>query len=154
MSETKEDLPCRDVYISGPLFTPAERYYLEHIDRLCVEIGLSTYLPHRHAGFGPATAEHCERYFKSDLLMLKRSHGVVAVINGAVDSGTAWEIGFSFSLGKHLLGIREDIRNFELNPMIACTLKIASSFHELRELLLTWRNSHERNGLDSDTTCS
>lgn len=130
----------RDVYISGPLFTPAERSYLEQIDSLCQKIGLSTYLPHRDAGFGPASEKQAKHYFDQDLWMLQNSHCVVAVINGAdIDSGTAWEIGFSYSSGKHLIGIREDIRDVEINPMLICTLILTRSLEELHSELVTWK---------------
>ena len=36
---------------------------------------------------------------------------MVAILDGAqVDDGTAWEIGFFFSQGKKILGIRTDFR--------------------------------------------
>jgi len=130
----------RDVYISGPLFTPAERSYLEQIDNLCQKIGLFTYLPHRDVGFDPAREKQAKHYFDQDLWMLQNSHCVVAVINGAdIDSGTAWEIGFSYSSGKHLIGIREDIRDVEINPMLICTLILTRSLEELHSELVTWK---------------
>ncbi len=137
---TNTDKACRDVYISGSLFTPADRVYLEQIDSLCNAIGLSTYLPHRDAGFGPSREKKAEHYFDRDLWMLKNSRCVVAVLNGAdIDSGTAWEVGFSYSSGKYLLGIREDIRDNELNPMLFCTLQITHSIDQLRKELTDWK---------------
>ena len=135
----------RDVYISGALFTPAERAYLERIDDLCRGIGLSTYLPHRDAGFGPAKDDRAQYYFGQDVHMLQNSACVVAVIDGAdIDSGTAWEIGFSYASSKHIVGIREDVRDGELNPMLACTVSIARSFDELRRMLVNWKADQER----------
>ena len=130
----------RDVYISGPLFTPSEREYLEQIDSLCQKIGLSTYLPHRDVGFGPAREEQAKHYFDQDLWMLQNSHCVVAVINGAdIDSGTAWEVGYGFSSDKYIIGIREDIRDSEINPMLICSVKITHSFGHLRDELIKWK---------------
>ncbi|MHA1951354.1 MAG: nucleoside 2-deoxyribosyltransferase [Candidatus Thorarchaeota archaeon] len=137
---TNTERSWRDVYISGPLFTPAERTYLEQIDNLCNEMGLSTYLPHRDAGFGAAVDEQAEEYFCSDLAMLKKSRCVIAVINGSdIDSGTAWEIGFSYSAKKYLIGLREDVRDGEINPMIACSLRLTHSLEELHAALLKWK---------------
>ena len=137
---TNTDRSCRDVYISGPLFTPAERTYLEQIDHLCKEMGLSTYLPHRDVGFGPARKEKAKHYFAIDLSMLQKSRCIIAVVNGAdIDSGTAWEIGFSYSSGKYLIGIREDIRDIEINPMLVCTLILTRSFEDLHSELVKWK---------------
>lgn len=134
----------RDVYISGPLFTPAERGYLEQIDNLCQTIGLSNYLPHRDAGFGPAREKQAEHYFNQDMLMLRNVRCVVAVVNGAdIDSGTAWEIGFAYSSGKYLIGIREDVRDTEINPMLACSLNMTHSIEELKNFLLGWKENQK-----------
>jgi len=103
-------------------------------------MGLSTYLPHRDVGFGPVSEKQAKHYFDQDLWMLQNSHCVVAVINGAdIDSGTAWEIGFSYSSGKYLIGIREDIRDVEINPMLVCTLILTHSFEDLHSELVTWK---------------
>lgn len=132
-------MDTRDVYISGPLFSPAERDYLEAIEQLCTELGLTTYLPHRDAGFGPATGDAAREFFEQDLAMLKHSSGVVAVLNGPdVDSGTAWEVGFAFAGQKRLIGIREDIRLTEVNPMLTRSIRIVDSLSKLRTELMMW----------------
>ncbi len=136
-SEKADD--CRDVYIAGPLFTPDERAYLERIDGMCREFGLTTHLPHRDSGFAMAQEEVAHRIFESDLKMLEHSQRVVAVLNGPdVDSGTAWELGFAYARDKELLGIREDNRGRQVNLMISCSLRMVSSLAELRETLRTW----------------
>jgi len=135
----------RDIYISGPLFTPAERKYLEEIAKLCQTIGLSTHLPHRDAGFGPARGSQAEHYFKADIQMLQNSRCVVAVLNGPdIDSGTAWEIGFSYSNGKQIFGIQEDIRDIEINPMLVCSLNMTHSIEELKNFLLGWKENQKQ----------
>ena len=133
-----KELSFRDVYISGPLFTLGERAYLEQIADVCSAIGLSTYLPHRDVGFGPAIGEKAKQYFCEDLAMLQKSRYVVAVIDGSdTDSGTAWEVGFSYASRKRIIGIREDIRHSEINPMVACSLRLVHSLDELQMALKT-----------------
>jgi nucleoside 2-deoxyribosyltransferase len=135
-----KDQSIRDIYISGPLFTPIERTYLEQIDNICADIGLTTYLPHRDVGFGPARGKQAEHYFQQDVLILRKSQCIVAVLNGAdIDSGTAWEVGYSFSTNKYIIGIREDIRDIEINPMLICSAKITHSFDDLRQELIIWK---------------
>jgi len=137
----------RDIYLSGPLFTPAERAYLEKIDEICQSLGLSTYLPHRDAGFGPAVGDTSKEFFTKDIEMLNHSKYVVAVLNGPdVDSGTSWEIGYAYSCKKPLLGIREDIRIGDLNLMIDCSMKVVSSLSELERQLKELTSSCSRSG--------
>ena len=130
----------RDVYISGPLFTPPERAYLESVDAVCVALGLTTYLPHRDAGLALAKGSVARTFFDRDLAMMKQSRGVVAVLNGAeIDSGTAWEVGYACASRKMVLGIREDLRIAEVNLMLSCSMRIVTSLDELRAALGRWK---------------
>ena len=132
-----KDRDFRDVYISGPLFTPIERTYLEQIDNICADLGLTTYLPHRDVGFGPAKGNQSDFYFQQDVSILRKSECIVAVLNGSdIDSGTAWEVGYGFSSDKYIIGIREDVRDCEINPMLICSVKITHSFDQLRGELI------------------
>lgn len=141
----------RDIYLSGPLFTPAERAYLEEIDKICQFLGLSTYLPHRDAGFGPAVGASAKQFFVKDLEMLIHSKHVVAVLNGPdVDSGTVWEIGYAYARKKPILGIREDIRIGELNIMVDYSMKIVKSFSELESQLKELTGSYSSSGKLND----
>ena len=72
---------------------------------------------------------------------------MVAILDGAqVDDGTAWEIGFFFSQGKKILGIRTDFRRAgeseesRVNLMIECSCAMVVSsmedlYSELERLL-------------------
>ena len=129
----------RDVYIAGPLFTSAERAYLEQIDELCRELGLTTYLPHRDGGFSTPEWNGAHKIFTRDIQMLEHSQYVIAVLNGPdIDSGTSWELGFAYARKKELLGIREDRRGKIVNLMISASLRIVDSVNELRKALLCW----------------
>ena len=53
---------------------------------------------------------------------------VVANLNGmSEDSGTAWEVGYAFALGKRIIGLREDMRGAEsglpLNIMLLASVE-------------------------------
>ena len=118
----------RDVYISGPLFTGAERAYLEAVDKTCRDLGYTTYLPHRDAGYAKARGALRSQFFRADVRMLRNSRVVVAVLNGAeVDAGTAWEVGYAFAHKKTIIGIREDLRMSEINLMLTESAESVSS---------------------------
>ena len=72
---------------------------------------------------------------------------MVAILDGPqVDDGTAWEIGYFFSQGKKILGIRTDFRRAgeseksRVNLMIECSCVMVASctedlYSELERLL-------------------
>ena len=127
------------IYVAGPLFTSAERAYLEQIDRICREAGFSTYLPHRDAGISSDAASR-EQCFKMDKAALDEVALIVAVLNGPdVDSGTAWEMGYAYARGIPVLSITDDKRLQQmpqsLNPMLYFSQKYCTSLVELREEL-------------------
>jgi len=127
-------------YIAGPLFTEADREYLEKIDKLMRSLGYNTYLPHRDAGIFKRGENNSKDFFKKDKNKITECSLMIAVLNGAdIDSGTSWEIGFAYSKGIKILGILDDTRkpsNELLNPMILDSInKIVNSLEELRSIL-------------------
>jgi nucleoside 2-deoxyribosyltransferase len=69
-----------------------------------------------------------EDIFKANLQALDECDLMVAILDGPqVDDGTAWEIGYFFSQGKSVLGIRTDFRrageheHSRVNLMIECS---------------------------------
>ena len=126
-------------YIAGALFSKGERVFLEGIARICKDVGLETFLPHRDAGLG----EDTEEIFKKDFSGLDKCDVLVAVLNGSdLDSGTAWEIGYAYSRKKKIIGIIDDIRisKDRLNVMIANSVEIVDSIDELKGRLIEIKN--------------
>ena len=82
--------PLVRLYLAGPLFTDAERAFLERLaDRLTAE-GHECFVPHRQV-FEPLDAA---TVFAVDSEGLRQSEVVVAWLDGpGVDDGTACEIG-------------------------------------------------------------
>jgi len=122
------------VYIAGPLFTQGDRWYLEKIDKLLADKGLSTYLPHRDGGLYTSDEVDDSAFFKSDVKAIDDCNLVVAVLHGReVDSGTAWEIGYAYAKGKHVIAIAEDTRLSlkNINLMLSNSSDIVFSLEEL-----------------------
>ena len=108
------------VYVAGPLFSQAEREFLEKmVDCLAQMSHLDPikdfFLPHRDGGElgkGPART----RIFNLDINTLRNSDILVALLDGQdVDSGTCIELGVAYSSGKKIFGIITDFRSYCTN---------------------------------------
>lgn len=127
-------------YIAGPLFNEKEREFLEEINAVCKAIGISTYLPSQDGGL--LSQDNDDEVFQTDIKALNKADIVVANLNGVdVDSGTAFELGYAFAMGKKLFGLHTDFRTFsptsEVNLML---LKSCVICHSLQELDITLRD--------------
>jgi len=117
------------IFIAGPLFSQAEREFNLKVDEKLRKQGFETFLPQRDVGkLDELLAKEGERayrtIFKRDLKGLDQADVVVAILDGPdVDSGTAFEVGYAFSKGKPVIGLKTDMRVFakdeELNNMLA-----------------------------------
>jgi nucleoside 2-deoxyribosyltransferase len=93
------------VYLSGPLFSRAEIEWGSQIKAAILELGVEVIWPHEIASGSP------EEIFRANLAGLDRCNIIVAILDGAqVDDGTAWEMGYHYSRGKKIIGIRTDFR--------------------------------------------
>jgi nucleoside 2-deoxyribosyltransferase len=125
------------IYLSGPLFSRADiawggrvKSFLD--DRLD---DISVLWPHEIV---PCTAG-MQEIFQANLRALGEAEMMVSLLDGPqVDDGTAWEVGFFFSQGKKVLGLRTDRRRAgemegsRVNLMIECSChSISSSLEEL-----------------------
>ena len=70
---------------------------------------------------------------------------VIAILDGTdVDSGTAWEIGYSYVSNKTIIGIRTDFRqrgdDFGLNCMISKSLDFLIEENSMKDILKELEN--------------
>ncbi len=107
----------RLVYVAGPLFSEAERTFLEKmVNTLAASAGLDPkehfFLPHRDGGElgkGPTRTD----IFKLDIQYLSQASIIVSLLDGQdVDSGTCIELGYAYSCGKKVFGIITDFRSY------------------------------------------
>jgi nucleoside 2-deoxyribosyltransferase len=124
------------VYLSGPLFSRAEIEWGSRIKAGILEkLGdkADVIWPHEMASGSP------EEIFQANLEALDGCNIMVAILDGAqVDDGTAWEIGYHYSRGRKIIGIRTDFRkagetnSSKVNAMIECScLYIVGSLDHL-----------------------
>lgn len=115
------------VYVAGPLFDDGERWWIETVERLVADAGFETFLPHRDNP--PKDKSNVRQIFDNDRRAIDECDIVVASLNGiTTDDGTAWELGYAFALGKHLIGLHTDWRRrFDdevVNLMMECSLHV------------------------------
>ncbi len=108
------------VYIAGPIFSQAEREFLEKmVDVLAQSAKLNPFtnffLPHRDGGElgkGPTRND----IFHLDIDKLNSSNIVVALLDGQdVDSGTCIELGYAYAKNKKIFGLITDFRAYCTN---------------------------------------
>jgi len=106
------------VYVAGPLFSEAERRFLEYmVDTLAkaskLDPNVHFFLPHRDGGElgkGP-TRKHI---FELDIQHIDSASIMVALLDGQdVDSGTCIELGYAYAKGKKIFGLLTDFRAYE-----------------------------------------
>ena len=135
-------------YIAGPLFNEGERWFMERICALAESAGFETFLPHRDTPAEFIQPRNPGAIFRSDLDALDRAALVVANLNGITsDDGTAWELGYAYARGVHLVGIYTDLRltfpEQVTNLMLERSLNhLARSLEELADYLLEY--GHEQ----------
>ncbi len=129
-------------YIAGPLFNEGERWFDEQIEQIAAAAGYTTFLPHRDGKEGKIKSEaNIRAIFSEDTAAIDHCDIVIANLNGiTTDDGTAWELGYAYAKGKHLVGVYTDWRlqfKFQIvNLMLECSLnKMVRSLDELRVYL-------------------
>lgn len=144
------DIPAIDVqifarfriYLAAPLFSEAERTYNRDLGTFLTGYYFEVFLP-QDAGddSGTRTDNANRELFEKNLAALYAADLVVAVIDGAdADSGTSWEMGYAFCLGKPVVAIRTDFRmaghHERVNLMLEMSSVVVGSKAELLSALL------------------
>ncbi len=129
----------KKIYIAGPLCNKQEREFLEKIDKICKDLGFSTFLPHRDAGLYK-TKDDVKQISKKDIEEIENCGVMIGVLNGiCVGAGTAWEMGYAEAIGKKVIGLKTDRKVDEsiadISAVIAGKVNIVESLDDLKEFL-------------------
>jgi nucleoside 2-deoxyribosyltransferase len=116
------------IYLAGLLFTQAEWQWNQRLKEELELRGVSVLLPQERAE--PMLAEpqnfNAHVLFKENVNDIVKAMAVVAIFDGAdADSGTAWECGFAYKLGRPIIGVRTDIRAAGDDPKAAMNLMLS-----------------------------
>lgn len=112
------------IYLSGPVFTLAERRFNEELagelERLYASLHIL--LPQRYDREFQNEPDFSQRMFACLTGALENCKVVVAILDGPdADSGTCFEIGYARGRGRRVIGVRTDFRsskNHGLNLML------------------------------------
>ncbi len=148
------------VYLAGPLFTKAEREYLESLASRIRGLDIDCFVPHLEVpGLGEQTPAGV--FAKDYGRGLLAANAVVAWLDGpTVDDGTACEIGVFYGLmqkgepwRKGILGLATDLRlqrrrphlgtggmNLFVSGVIAAAGRVCWSEEEVLAGLETWKH--------------
>jgi nucleoside 2-deoxyribosyltransferase/predicted secreted protein len=125
------------VYLAAPLFSEAERLFNASVARLLRDHLFDVHLP-QEAGDDSDRRDirEQERLFLSNKTVLEDSDFIVAIIDGAdADSGTAWEMGYAFALGKPVIALRTDFRRVgrheHVNLMLEQSARVVGTTDDL-----------------------
>jgi nucleoside 2-deoxyribosyltransferase len=126
LAENGNPLNKMKIYLAGPLFTQADRLWNRRIaDELRgLDPSLEVLLPQDAAVNALENGVlNFHTLFQGCIEGIQQSDVIVANLDGSdSDSGTSFECGFAFALGKPVLGIRTDLRASEdrgLNAMLS-----------------------------------
>ena len=138
------------IYVAGKLSTESYRGKLEKIGKICQDFGFDTFLPHKDVGLLKDFRD-VDRIFQGDIIKGFKGCGlVIALLDGLhVGAGTAWELGYAYAKGIPTIGIKTD-EPVEgaleyLSAILVGSMEIVSSFEELKEKLIEFKNKNGKN---------
>jgi nucleoside 2-deoxyribosyltransferase len=129
------------IYLAAPLFSEAERNYNLVLHDLLEAHLFDVYLPQE---VGDTSHARCREengaIFAQHLRTLQDIDIVVAVIDGAdADSGTSWEMGYAYALGKKIVALRTDFRiaghHERVNLMLEESARVVTAKEDLPRAL-------------------
>jgi len=127
----------KKAYIAGKIGTEEEKSALEKVEKLCEELGLTTFLPHRDVGIAKGIQD-VNRIFDGDINKgLKNADLVVAILDGLhVGAGTSWELGYAYANKIPAIGLKTDESIEEaldyLSSILIGSMPIVKSLEELK----------------------
>jgi nucleoside 2-deoxyribosyltransferase len=122
------------IYLAGPLFTQAEWQWNQRLKEELELRGVSVMLPQDRAQpmLAGEQSFNASALFKDNVNNIVKASAVVAIFDGAdADSGTAWECGFAYRLGRPIIGVRTDIRAAGDDPKAAMNLMLSLSCNKI-----------------------
>lgn len=108
------------IYLASPLFTEYERKRVQSVASMLRNMGCEVYVPMEHSIENALELPNhvwAKKVFDEDVKAIQEADKVYCIYYGLYsDSGTAWECGYAYALGKlvHLI----DESNEEVSLMV------------------------------------
>ena len=119
---------CVKVFFAAPLFNEAERAFNSQIAEKLRENGFKVWLAQEAPFIQHSNHMEKRMIYEGDILALKTSDIVVAVLDGAeVDAGVAYEMSYAKALGKTIVGFKTDYRTFSGMDDVNLMLTVSAS---------------------------
>ncbi len=116
------------VYLASPFFNDEENKYYEEMIKILRDEGHKIFVPKEHEipnAWDLPNAIWGESVFAVDILGIQKSDIVVVLNHGMYsDSGTAWECGYAYALGKDVVNVLCGEGNFSLMMLNGCNTYI------------------------------
>lgn len=98
-------------YLASPLFTEYERKRVAEVAEYWRGQGKEVYVPMEHTienAWDYSNAEWAKMVFEEDVKAIREADAVLCIYYGLYsDSGTAWECGFAYGIGKPVVLLDE-----------------------------------------------
>ena len=112
------------VYLASPFFNDEENKYYEEMIKILRDEGHDVFVPKEHEipnAWDLPNAVWGESVFAVDILGIQKCDVVVVLNHGMYsDSGTAWECGYAYALGKDVVNVLCGEGNFSLMMLNGC----------------------------------
>ncbi len=121
-------------YLAAPLFTQAERRWNAELAKLLRARGCRVILPQEKAEkmLTGKIKFDAQTLFDHAVNSLEKCDVVIAVLDGPdPDSGTSWECGYAWKLGRPIIGVRTDLRPGGDDPTLPVNLMLGRSCQRL-----------------------
>lgn len=116
------------VYLASPFFNDEENKYYEKMIKMLRDEGHKVFVPKEHEipnAWDLPNAIWGENVFAVDVLGIQKCDVVVVLNHGMYsDSGTAWECGYAYALGKDVVNVLCGEGNFSLMMLNGCNTYI------------------------------
>ena len=116
------------VYLASPFFNDEENKYYEKMIKMLRDEGHKVFVPKEHEipnAWDLPNDLWGESVFAVDILGIQKCDVVVVLNHGMYsDSGTAWECGYAYALGKDVVNVLCGEGNFSLMMLNGCNTYI------------------------------
>ena len=119
---TDEIQKIKNIYLAGPFFNETEIKNVEYAENILADRGLNFFSPMREKfeGYEQGSLKWADAVFKKDVEEIMKADAVVALYYGSSgDTGTAWECGYAYAMGKPVVLVHVE-KNGDSNIMMHC----------------------------------